>query len=594
MAVPSVVRAYPSAGSQGADADTYTNAAVDSTGAGANGAVLVGFSYQGVAGTVTAGAVSVCTFDGVPLTPLVAFTVNVSSNTGGAGLYILLNPNVGATKTFTLTMTGGTGTRRLTVNIVILQDVAASGNTSLWNNSSGGASADQNATVTASVNALAMAFGAHGDVITGAAVGSTQIGAINNRATDSAAGCFSVVSKSGAGGATVLGFTSSLVDHWTIPAVELVGTVSGGGVVLRPMQPPGFVSPMGDFNPWMGSRSGGIVGTAFTQTNTGSITPTGATTRSVVIVRVGSITPTGIVSRALAILRAGSVTPAGQLTRASIFTRVGSITPTGLLQLLRGKTFTGSVTPTGAANRQITITRTGSITPAGQTTKAVSISRSGSITPTGSLATLRAILKLFTGSITPSGQLTKAIAAVKTGSITPTGILTRATSIKRIGSITPTGALSAVRAFLQTLTGSITPTGKLARAVAATKTGTITPAGIAIKAISIKRTGSITPTGVLTQVRAYLRTFVGSITPTGKLTKAVSLIRGGTIAPAGLLRKAISQTFTGLLTTVGSIVNLFIPGGSGNTPGTLDITIRSADIDIAVASPDLNIIVETL
>jgi hypothetical protein len=229
MTLPTVVRAYPVSGTLGATARTITTA-IDTTGIGSNGAVVVSFSFYGQNGgvqSITGANVSVCTLDGVPLTVVKPFVVNAGSNTAGAAMYQILAPASNSSASLVITLTGDSaGTPGLTVNVAVCQDVASIGNSATYNDNSGSTS-NQEISVTADANSLALAGGYHGDTITGVGAFTTLLGGINNRSNDNAGGCGVMGSRTGVIGATALTFNSSLTDHWTMHAVELVGTVAG-------------------------------------------------------------------------------------------------------------------------------------------------------------------------------------------------------------------------------------------------------------------------------------------------------------------------------------------------------------------------------
>lgn len=256
MTVPSVVRAYPSSGTLGTNGATHTGN-IDTTGLGSNGAVVVAFSYTARAiggGNVTGASVSSITLGGVAMTQLVAWVQNGGSATAGAALYGMIAPASGATQSLSIAMTGGSaGAPAITVDVVCLQDCTSFGNVGSYVGTI--TTTDQNVSVTASTNALAVAGGFHGDTITGAASGTALAGVVNNYSTESAGGCGVAGTKTGAGGSTTLGFTSSLSDHWTIHAVEAVGTAGAGDVTPSPTSP-GHPADAFGFTLWQGTDNG--------------------------------------------------------------------------------------------------------------------------------------------------------------------------------------------------------------------------------------------------------------------------------------------------------------------------------------------------
>lgn len=191
-----------------------------------------------------------------------------------------------------------------------------------------------------------------------------------------------------------------------------------------------------------------ILGAAYTQTNTGAITPAGALVKTAKPVYSGTITPAGaLIKKALKTL-AGTITPAGALVKKTLKTMAGTITPSGALTLLRTQS----------------LSTAGTITPTGALTKLARKVFAGTITPAGNLVKLP--LKVFSGTITPAGVAVKRVNKTMGGTVTPTGDLTLVQSTSPLfprytGTITPTGALRLK--VLKTFSGSITPTGRLCK-----------------------------------------------------------------------------------------------------------------------------------
>lgn len=371
--------------------------------------------------------------------------------------------------------------------------------------------------------------------------------------------------------------------------------------------------------------------TAFTQTNSGAIVPTGTQVKGVSITRSGAttpggltnmataktiggtVTPAGIGVKAVSKILAGALTPSGAITqlKTMIRTLVGAITPTGTLkrdtalspdgsigpsgthQMVVGKNLGGSITPTGTLaairaflqslagsiassgtlKRDTAQTRTGAITPTGTKANAVSKTLTGSLTPAGALNVIRAFLQSLAGSIASSGTLRRATSKTLPGAVTPSGTKANAVSKTLTGGITPTGALQAIRAFLQTLAGSITPGGTLRRSTGKNVTGTVGPAGTQVRATSQHIVGGIQPTGALNAIRAFLLTITGSITPAGRVVKQVGKNLAGVLAPAGSIRRDIARIFGGIITAVGVLIH---SGGQPDLPADVDLTLTQA------------------
>jgi hypothetical protein len=255
-----------------------------------------------------------------------------------------------------------------------------------------------------------------------------------------------------------------------------------------------------------------VSATAYTQTNTGSITPDGS----------GLIVDWDIT------FAGSTVTPTGALTTFQFFADIATpldvaYAPGGArwrqlnpfrrdfkheqyarIQLVRpqvagsatanSQTNTGTITNTGALIKADSITRTGSTTASGVGVKAVSIFRTGSTTPAGVLTSLRVTLQALAGTITSSAIVAKSVSIFRGGSSTGTGVAAKAVSITRTGSSTGSGALR--KATSKNVAGAITTVGLIVRTVGKILAGYITAAGISQNDI-----GDQTPTPYGTTLR---------------------------------------------------------------------------------------------
>lgn len=108
-------------------------------------------------------------------------------------------------------------------------------------------------------------------------------------------------------------------------------------------------------------------GTAYNQTVSGGITPTGALVKATTHKLSGGITPAGVLVKATTRALAGAITPSGALLASRLFTKAltGTIAPAGALLTQRVKILAGAIAPAGALVRSITKVLTGGITPTG-------------------------------------------------------------------------------------------------------------------------------------------------------------------------------------------------------------------------------------
>lgn len=146
--------------------------------------------------------------------------------------------------------------------------------------------------------------------------------------------------------------------------------------------------------------------TEYTQTNSGSITPTGALVRQAGKLPAGAVTPAGALVRSTARSQAGTLTPQGALVRQAAKALAGAVTPTGALVNLKAalRTFAGTLTPAGALTRQVGKSLAGTIAPAGSLQRLTARAFAGALGVVGALAKQTA--KRLLGALTPAGAVT--------------------------------------------------------------------------------------------------------------------------------------------------------------------------------------------
>lgn len=113
-----------------------------------------------------------------------------------------------------------------------------------------------------------------------------------------------------------------------------------------------------------------VAGTTYTQSLTGSTTPTGSLSRSLSRNLAGATTPTGDVAKQTSRALSGATTPTGTLARQTDKTLSGEITPAGAIAKLWSRTFSGSISPAGAVLKLLSRLLGGSITPSGSVSTA--------------------------------------------------------------------------------------------------------------------------------------------------------------------------------------------------------------------------------
>jgi len=113
-------------------------------------------------------------------------------------------------------------------------------------------------------------------------------------------------------------------------------------------------------------------GTAYNQTVSGTIAPTGALLKATTKKTAGAITPTGIVRKAITRALAGALTPTGAFASARAYLKAlaGSLAPAGALITQRVKFLSGTLGVSGAIVKATTKTLAGAITPVGTVARA--------------------------------------------------------------------------------------------------------------------------------------------------------------------------------------------------------------------------------
>lgn len=108
-------------------------------------------------------------------------------------------------------------------------------------------------------------------------------------------------------------------------------------------------------------------GTAYNQTVSGTLTPTGTQIKTTSKKPAGSITPTGTLRKATARSLAGGITPSGTLVSARAYLKAlaGSITPAGALITQRVKFLSGTVGASGTVVKSTSKILAGALTPVG-------------------------------------------------------------------------------------------------------------------------------------------------------------------------------------------------------------------------------------
>lgn len=189
----------------------------------------------------------------------------------------------------------------------------------------------------------------------------------------------------------------------------------------------------------------GSGGTTYTQSVSGSITPTGALLKQTGKSLSGSVsTISGTLSKSTSKNFSGSITPTGGLTKqASIFLSGAVSTIEGAVEGIKIAliSISGSITPSGSITKSVNKNVSGGVSPSGDLSKHTSKSFSGNVTPSGDVS--KQTSKSFSGNVNTSGALLKSVQKVVSGSVSSIiGVLTKQTNKSLSGSVSPIGAVS--------------------------------------------------------------------------------------------------------------------------------------------------------
>jgi hypothetical protein len=335
-------------------------------------------------------------------------------------------------------------------------------------------------------------------------------------------------------------------------------------------------------------------GTLFTQSLTGSITPTGSILKQTRTTRTGTFTPAGSLLKMMITTRTGALTPAGTVVKQTNKPTSGALTPAATVRALCQKVLAGAFTPAGALIKQTNKPLAATNTPSGSLLKKTLKTFTGALTPVGLLTAVKTILVALAGALTPSGSLINKTLTTKTGAITPAGSLVKMTLKTLTGALTPTGALVAIKAFFVALTAALTPSGTLVKQTRTTLTAANTPSGLLVKKTIKAFAGSVASAGVLGTVKVVLLSLVAALTPTGtlvrrvnksvtaSLTPASGLVNrtarslAAALAPGGVLAKTTQKSFTATVPSTGTLAKRTMKSLAASlTPtGTLGKLIR--------------------
>lgn len=270
----------------------------------------------------------------------------------------------------------------------------------------------------------------------------------------------------------------------------------------------------------------------------------------------GSATPTGTLRCQVNKSLAGATTSTGTLAKSTSKPLAGSTTATGVLTKLASKPLTGATTATGTITKRAAVIPSGSTTSVGTVARLTSKPLAGSTTSTGTVT--KVVASTLQGSSTATAALVQAIAKTTAGSTSVTGSLANQPAKQLAGSTAPGGIVSPI--LSKPFAGSVTSTGSLTNRPGKQTTGTSAPTGAITQGTSKALTGTLSPVG--TTANRAQQSLTGALTSAGTIStiKVAVLATAGIVTAAGALARLVFKALVGLLTPTGAIVT---SGGSG-------------------------------
>lgn len=301
-------------------------------------------------------------------------------------------------------------------------------------------------------------------VDTGGTNGSAACEASNTNTPASADTNFQVSVTTLTANAWVMGLGAHSNDTYTLQANEnAVGTTnltagSGGGrlqssVVYKTTTSTGSVTlgangSLGSTGTWAAAAVAikPSTGTTFTQSNSGTLTSSGALIRKAKKVTAGTLTTAGAIIRKAKKVVAGTLTTAGAVRRKGQKVLAGTLTTSGAVTAFRKffRTLTGTLTSSGAIIRKPKKVLAGTLTTGGALAKKTFKTLAGTLTSAGGLTSqiLQIYYQVVGGTLTTAGTLTRKAKKSIGGTLTTAGTLIRKAKKTLGGTLTSSGAMS--------------------------------------------------------------------------------------------------------------------------------------------------------
>lgn len=211
----------------GVGSATSISANIDTTGLGANGAVVVFITCGKVGGNMTGVAISTPTLGGSATgwTEIITETIVNGSTSGLVGAWVCVNPASSASIALALAYTGGSGGTANRIAAVVGQYSGVSSASAFTVDNDGTSQTTDTMTNAPSAGNLTVGAWTHGSAISSLSSGTLR-GSIDNYVTDYANGCIVL------GEGNTIAFTSGSSDSNVGMQIQLVA--AGGAAFIAP------------------------------------------------------------------------------------------------------------------------------------------------------------------------------------------------------------------------------------------------------------------------------------------------------------------------------------------------------------------------
>ena len=189
------------------------------------------------------------------------------------------------------------------------------------------------------------------------------------------------------------------------PAAQTDSTYTSGrlGISAR------YYYQISGYHIYLKTWAGGNLSTTYTQNVSGAISSAGALKRTATKALAGAVTSAGALAKGIqySLSLIGGMNPSGALTTLKAFGRVfaGTVTSSGAVTRSTTKGLGGAVSSAGALKRTATKTLVGAATSSGAAALTTTKALAGAVTSAGALTLGRLYARAFSGAISSAGAL---------------------------------------------------------------------------------------------------------------------------------------------------------------------------------------------